>query len=111
MSIPLVCGLAALTITGIVLFGRRDDPDRGRRCRCGYCHTESPLDPWKRRAWALILPGPGRSARIRHGLGRAEYAERVRFGMRMDHPDWLTGCLAEEFEEALAELDAELEDM
>ena len=31
MSIPLVCGLAALTMAGIVLFGRRDDPDRPRR--------------------------------------------------------------------------------
>lgn len=31
MSIPLVCGLAALTMAGIVLFGRRDDPDRPRK--------------------------------------------------------------------------------
>ena len=110
MSIPIVCALAALTMAGIVLFGRRDDPDKTRRCQCGHCRTESPLDPWKRRTWALVLPGPGRAARIRHGLGRAEYAERVRFGMAMNHPDWITGELPEELEERLAEMDAELED-
>jgi hypothetical protein len=77
-----------------------------RRCRCGYCRTESPLAPWRRRAWALVLPGPGRAARIRYGLGRAEYAERVRFEMPMRHPDWLTGVLSDQFEERLAELEA-----
>ena len=33
MSIPLVLGLAAITMAGIVLSGRRDDPDRTRRTR------------------------------------------------------------------------------
>lgn len=50
MSIPLVLGLAAITITGIVLFGRRDDPDRTRRR-----HRDTPglpgggdlLQPWE----------------------------------------------------------------
>lgn len=111
---PLALVLAAITGTALVLYGRRGDPDRPRkpsRCKCGNCRTESPLAPWERRVWAVITPGPGRLSRIRHGLGRAEYAERVRFGMPMNHPDWITGCLREEFEELLAELDAELEDM
>jgi hypothetical protein len=55
----------------------------------------------------VILPGPGRVARIRYGLGRGEYAERVRSGMPMSYPDWITGELPGEDEEMLAELEAE----
>ncbi len=106
--------LAGITMAALVRFGRRDDPDKKRkppRCRCGYCRIESRFAPWERRVWAVITPGPGRAARIRYGLGRAEYEERVRFGMPMWHSDWITGELPDEHEEALAELDAELEDM
>lgn len=101
--------LAALTMAGLVLFGRRDDPDRTRkprRCRCGYCRTESRLAPWERRIWAVITPGPGQAARIRYGLSQAEYAKRAETGMPMWHPDWLTAEL-DGYEEELAEMDAE----
>jgi|SRR5579859_4780929 len=107
--------LVVITAIGAIRSGRRRRKAgrgaavvtrRSRRCRCGYCRVESLLAPWRRRAWALILPGPGRAARIRYGLGRAEYAERARSGMRMDHPDWLTGELSEESEELLAGLEA-----
>lgn len=46
---PLVIVLAAVTITGIVLFGRRDDPDRGRRRHDvpGLPDDGGPLHPWE----------------------------------------------------------------
>lgn len=91
---------AALAAAGLVRASRKP-----RRCTC--CPAESPLARWRLRAWAVILPGPGQVTRIRYGLGRGEYAERVRSGMAMDHPDWITGELAPESEETLADLEAE----
>ncbi len=107
VAVPVACALAAITGLALLRYGQK----QASRCQCGSCRAGSPPAPWKLRAWALVLPGPGRAARIRHGLGRAEYAERVLLGMSMNHPDWITGELPDWHEELLAEMDAELEDM
>jgi len=101
-AIPAALGLAA--VTALAILCRRLDPQRHR---CPDCRSQNPLTPWKLRALAAARPGPGWAARVRYGLRRAEYEERVRLGMPMRHPDWITGELAEDREELLAALDAE----
>ena len=96
--------MCATAGTAILVIAKRL---RRSRSRCGCCPPRGVLAPWKLRAWALVLPGPGWAARIRHGLGRDEYAARAGAGMAMDHPDWITGGLPEDFEEILAELDSQ----
>ncbi len=99
---------AAAVLLGLAVCAyRRARARRIRRHRCGLCRCESPAAPWKRRALALARPGPGWAARVRYGLTRTEYHERVRFGMPVTHPDWLSGSLPEDAEETLAALEAE----
>jgi hypothetical protein len=107
----VMAGCAAVAAgLGLTWLGRRPAPSR-RRHRCADCITESALAPWKRRLLALTRPGPGWAPRVRYGLRPDEYGERIRSGMAMNHPDWLTGVLPGDREELLAGLDAELEDM
>jgi len=107
------CAVAVVLalVIGPVLAGDSRRPGRraarGRRCRCGDCRTESALAPARRRVRAVFQPGPGQAARVRYGLTRREHAERLRSGLPVRHPDWLTGELPEYCEELLAELESE----
>jgi len=103
-----VAVIAALPV-GWFLAGEARGPRtvRRRRCRCRDCRTESALAPAARRVRAVFQPGPGQAARVRYGLTRGEHAERIRSGLPMGHPDWLTGELPGACEELLAGLEAE----